>query len=232
MPSEKDKTPSDLPPGDLRDAAERGDTVYLMEALSAPDYRVREAAALGLGEVGGDRAELALLALARDRWNERPEVRIAALRALVRAQAPSVHARTLAEFITGDNRKVTAAARRMLSAVDPEGFPAILVSRQAVDYGAIRVYGSAAERSAVPLLGRVLLDRDSPGSPASPARWGKLHAAINALGNIGGDESVGILEAAVTYLRELEAGVSGLAAERVKKLLAAADHSLGRMRKG
>lgn len=232
MAARNDSSTPEFTPGDLRDAAERGDTRYLLEALSAPDYRVREAAALGLGEAGGQKAELALLTLARDRWNERPEVRIAALRGLGRTQDAGTYLRTLSEFITGDNRKVTHAARRMLQAEDPRGFPATLASRGAVDYDAIRVYGSAAEPTAVPLLKHLLLDEECHRPRTSPVRWGKLHAAIRALGNIGGAESVQTLEALVSCLKEAESAAVGLARERIKKLLAAVDASLERSGKG
>ncbi len=231
MPSEEDKRTSGPLPGDLREAAERGDAAYLLEALSAPDFKVREAAALGLGEIGGDKAELALVRLARDRWNERPEVRIAALRALGRVQKPSRYLATLTQFIAGDNRKVLGAARKMLKAADPEGFPGRLASSGAVDYGAIRVYGAAAEKSAVPLLSRFLLDRADPASLASTVQWGKVHAAVKALGNIGGDDSVKTLGSLAPLLAEAERQAGGLARERIKKLLAAVESSLVRLKK-
>lgn len=218
--------------GDLSDAVSRGDTGYLIEALKSPDYAVRAAAANGLGEVGGAKAALVLLSLARDRWGERPDVRIAALRSLGSVHEAPRYASILQEFITGDNRKVMAAARKMLQALDPDGFARRLVESGAVDHAAIRAYGAGAEPSAAPLLRRYLAEREAAGDAARSTSWGKVYAAVNALGSIGGQDAVQALEALLSHLEEAERSETGaLAGNRVTKMLAATRASLERLGK-
>lgn len=180
--------------GDLEDAVRRGDIQYLVDALGDASFETRIAAADRLGEVGGDKANLALLTVARDRWGERPEVRIAALRSLGGIHGAGRYSDILQQFIAGDNRKVMAAARKMLQAVDPDGYPRRLAASGAVDHGAMRVYGISRERSALPLLREYVDARASARDIASSGNWGKVYAAARALGKIGGAESVEILE--------------------------------------
>lgn len=230
-------TTDDIPPGrlpaDLEDAARRGDIDYLIEALRAPAFEVRVAAARGLGEAGGERANLALLSVARDRRGERPEVRIAALRSLGRIHGEGRYASILEEFIARENRKVTAAARKMLQAVDPEGFPRRLAAGGSVDHGAIRVYGNSGEESAIGLLRGFLTEREEAGDITSATVWGKVYAAARALGNIGGDDAVEILEALVSYMESEDARQTGLLARgRTEKIIGAARASLDRLGKG
>lgn len=127
-----------------RSAAE-GDVGYLIEALKSQTREVRIAAAEALGRVGGDKAALALLSLAREHPGERPDVRIAALKALGSIHGRDRYASILQEFLTGDNSKVVAAARLMLSEVDPEGYPRRLAERGCLDHAAIKVYGTAVK---------------------------------------------------------------------------------------
>ena len=214
-------------PGDLEAAAAGGDVQYLLEALREPDFEVRKAAAQGLGEVGGEKANLALLAVARDRWGERPDVRIAALRSLGRIHERDRYMSILQRFITGDNKKVMAAARGMLREVDPAGFPRLLAASGALDHAAIRVYGVGREPSAVPLLGRFLDDSRQAGDIATSGNWGKVYAAARALGNIGGPEAVKTLRRLVAALERHKAGSrDALTRGRIEKMMGAARSSL------
>jgi HEAT repeat protein len=219
--------------GDLEAAAARGDIGYLLEALKDASLEVRVAAVERLGELGGERTNLALLRVARDRWGERPEVRIAALRSLGRIHEPERYASILDEFITEENRKVIAAARKNLQAVDPQGFAKRLVARGAVDHGAIRIYGTSGESSAVPLIRGFLLARERAGDITSASNWGKAYAAVRALGNIGGREAVEILGSLLLSLETEKTRETGsLVRGRVEKIRNATRESLVRAEKG
>jgi HEAT repeat protein len=198
-------------PGDLEAAAASRDVGYLLEALRDPAFEVRKAAARGLGEAGGEKANLALLSVARDRWGERPEVRITALRSLGRIHERDRYMSILQKFIAGDNKKVMAAAREMLREVDPAGFPRLLAASGALDHAAIRVYGTTGEPSAVALLGRFLDDARQAGHMA----------------NIGGPDAVKALRRLVTELEryEVECGDT-LKRGRIDKIMGAARDSL------
>jgi len=220
-------------PGDLEAAAARGDVQYLLEALKDPEFEVREAAARSLGEIGGEKANLALLSVARDRWGERPEVRIAALRSLGRIHERDRYLSILQGFLSGDNKKVIAAARGMLREVYPEGFPRRLVASGAVDHGAIRVYGASHEVSAVPLLRSFLDDAREAGDIATSLNWGKVYAAVRALGNIGGTDAAKALQLLLTTLERQDAeGVDSLTRGRLEKIMGAARNSLEVAEKG
>lgn len=225
-----DERQSEKTSADLKAAAAVGDIQYLLDALQDPSFEVRVAAATGLGELGGEKANLVLLSVARDRWGERPEVRIAALRSLGRIQGTERYASILQEFISGENRKVMAAARRMLQATDHEGFPRSLVAGGALDPGAIRVYGDSREASALPLLHRFLRAREEAGELASSQNWGKVFAAVRALGNIGGEEAVEALRELLASLESLQVFREGpLTRGRVEKITAAAHDSLAKL---
>jgi HEAT repeat protein len=222
--------PADRLSPDLQAAADAGDIQYLLEALQDPSFEVRVAAARGLGALGGEKANLVLLSVARDRWGERPEVRTAALRSLGRIHGPERYASILQEFISGDNRKVVAAARRMLQAADPQGFPRRLVEVGALDPGSIRVYGDSREASALPLLSGFLREREEAGEISSSRNWGKVFAAAKALGNIGGREAVEALRELLSCLESFEEeGAGPLARGRVEKISAATRDSLTRL---
>jgi HEAT repeat protein len=225
--------PADRLSPDLQAAADAGDIQYLLEALQDPSFEVRIAAARGLGALGGEKANLVLLSVARDRWGERPEVRTAALRSLGRIHGPERYASILQEFISGDNRKVVAAARRMLQAADPQGFPRRLVDVGALDPGSIRVYGDSREEAALPLLSGFLREREEAGEISSSRNWGKVFAAAKALGNIGGREAVEALRELLSYLESFEVeGAGPLARGRVEKIAGATRDSLGRLEGG
>jgi HEAT repeat protein len=218
---------------DLQAAAAAGDIQYLLDALRDPSFEVRVAAATGLGELGGEKANLVLLSMARDRWGERPEVRTAALRSLGRIHGTERYASILQQFISGDNRKVMAAARRMLQAADPQGFPRRLAAGGALDPGAIRVYGDSREISALPLLRQFLREREEAGELTSSQNWGKVFAAVRALGNIGGEEAVEALRELLAGLESVQAeGAGPLTRGRVEKITAAARDSIARLQNG
>lgn len=217
--------------GDIKDAVARGDTAYLLEALEGASLEVKVAAVAGLGELGSESARLALTRIARDRWGERPEVRLAALRALGRVLEPSRFATLLDEFITEDNRKVVAGARAMLRDTDPAGFPLALVRHGCVDHNAIRVYGDAAEPSAAPLLERFLSERMAAGDLASGRQWGKAYAAVRALGNIDARGAVDTLESLLAWVDEREGQAGGLSQQRLAKVRQEAARVLERARK-
>lgn len=220
---EKEKPEGAALSADLEDAARRGDLSYLLEALASPEAQVRILAAERLGEVGGDRAGLVLFQLARDRWGERPEVRIAALRALRGVQSPDRYARTLEDFICAENRKMVSAARKILESVDRQGYPARLVSRGCLDHNAIRTYGDRREPTAVALLAGFIRERASAGDATGSGTWGKVYAGIRALGNIGGREAAGALEELDASLREEIGALTGLKRERARKILGATE---------
>jgi HEAT repeat protein len=226
------ETPAGELPGDLEAAVSRRDIQYLLEAMEAPVFETRVAAAYGLGELGDEKANLALLSIARDRWGQRPDVRAAALRSLGRIHDAGRYSDILSEFINGDNRKVMAAARKLLQSVDPGDYTRRLAESGAVDTGAIRAYGAGAEPHAVPVLMEFLAAREDARDAASSTYWGKVYAAVRALGNIGGGEAVEILEGFLSSLEDQEEGVSGtLARGRMDKMIAATRDSLQRLEK-
>ncbi len=205
--------------GDLKSAVKRGDKAYLLEALEDASFNVRLAAVEGLGDLGGLQVRMALESIARDRWGQRPEVRVAALRTLGRVAEPDRYLRLLEEFIARDNRKVVASARAILRELDPEGFGARLVAGGCVDHAAIRVYGASREPSAVPLLDEYLRERMEEGDLASARKWGKVYAAVRALGNTGGTASVQTLESLQAWLIDApRAGTGGIRGQRLAKI--------------
>jgi len=119
---------------------------------------------------------MALMSIARDRWGQNPNLRVAALRSLGRLTETPRYISLLEEFIAGDNRKVVAAARSILRDLRPEGFPRRLVARGCLDHAAIRTYGDSREASSVPLLAGFLesawrpVTWPAPGSGARSSR--------------------------------------------------------------
>lgn len=209
------------------------DMPALLNALQDADFEVRIIAAEAVGEVGGERANITLLHLARDRRGERPEVRVAALRGLGRMHGGDRYAAILEEFITGDNRRMVEAARRMLLAVDPAGYPARLVSRGCLDHSAIGIYGRSREPTAVGLIARFISGLVEAGDAGSSRYWGKVYAAVRALGNIGGGESVRILDELLTWLSRREEQAEGsLKGERFEKIGTAAGAAIEKIKKG
>ena len=136
-------------------------------------------------------------------------------------------------FVSGDNKKVTEAARGMLREVDPVGFPRRLAASGALDHGAIRVYGAGHEVSAVPLLRRFIDDARDAGDIATSRNWGKIYAAARALGSIGGAGAVKALQLLLAALERQEAeGVDSLTRGRIEKIMGAARNSLELAEKG
>jgi HEAT repeat protein len=218
---------------EIERAASEGDTAVLLKTLGDASFEVRTAAVEALGRVGGERAKVALMSVARDRRGERPEVRISALGALEGLHGMERYASILQEFVMGDNRKVVAAARRMLEAVDPDGYPRRLVERRCLDHSAISVYGKAGDQVAVPLLIGFVNDRIEAGDLTDTGKWGKVYAATRALGRIGGDEAGRALQALLDWLSG--AGGQGgrwLEEERISKIRDAALVSIEKAGKG
>ena len=214
-------------------AARERDITFLLQALEDASFEVRNAAVEALGRVGGEGAKVALLSLARDRKGERPEVRIMALGALEGLYDGERFASILQEFVTGDNRKVVAAARRMLESVDPDGYPLRLVERGCLDHAAISVYGRAGEHAAVPLLTGFVIGGMEAGDLTNTGNWGKVYAATRALGRIGGAEAGRTLQALLHWLSSADGrGRRWLEEERISKIIDAAGESLEQVGKG
>lgn len=212
-------------------AARERNVLALVNALEHPSSHVRIAASRALGEVGGDKARFALLSLARDRYGERPDVRIAALGALGDIFDEEGYAYLLEGFTAVENKKVMAAAREMLEAVDPDGFPRRLARNGCLDPAAMNVYGRTGEETAVPLLASFLEERVDRGDLAGTGFWGKVYAAVRALGRIGGP---GATEALEHLLGRLPGGgevpEGFLRKERLEKIESAARDALARSR--
>jgi len=205
--------------GDIERAIARGDMQYLLDALDDGSLEARIMAVEGLGELGGESSRMALLRLARDRWGYRPEIRIAALRSLGKVTETARYADLLEGFIARENRKVIAAARDMLRQVDPEGFAGRLLAQGCLDHAAIRVYGSSREEAAVGLLASFLDERMAAADLSSPSQWGKVFAAVRALGNIKGPDAVQALRSLLAWLDDPERPrVAGLAGQRLDKI--------------
>ena len=203
----------------------------MLDALEDASLETRIMAIEGLGELGSESARLALLGIARDRWGYRPEIRIAALRSLGKSTGSARYADLLEDFIAGENRKVMSAARDMLRQVDPDGFPGRLLAKGCVDHAAIRVYGDTREKSAVPLLASFLEERMEAADLGSPRQWGKVFAAVRALGNIGGEDAAGALEGLLAWLDdEARPEATGLPGQRLDKVRQAAAESVSRAR--
>jgi HEAT repeat protein len=215
--------------GDIDKAAEQANVLALLTALESESPQVRLAAIQALGDVGGDKASLALSRLAKDRYGEKPELRIAALEALGKTYEPGRYADYLEGFVSDENRKVIAGARRLLEKADPEGFPGRLVRLGCLDHAAIRVYGRARIVEAVPLLAGFLEERVADGSVSHGSYWGKVYAATKSLGSIGGAEARQALEDLVESARAHEKG-GFLEVERMEKVERGALEALERTR--
>lgn len=211
---------NDDPVIDELEIAVRGrDVTALINALENPSLDVRIAAIEALGRLGGEKSSLTLVTLARDRHGERPEIRIAALEALGGFLDDTDYADLLDEFIASDNRKVVSASRRMLRKADQSGYPRRLVARGCLDHNAIKVYGTASETGAIPLIKGFLVERMDRGDLVTSGYWGKVYAAARALGNIGGEESQRILRSLLEWLGENEHQMKGfLREERAQKI--------------
>ncbi len=217
----------------IEEAKRRGDARYLLEVLAGPSRGLRVMAVRALGEVGGERVRMTLASVARDRRGEGPDVRIAAIESLGGLYGEEAYASFLEEFITGDNRRVVTAARRVLSGADPDGYQLRLLSHGCLDHQAIRVYGRSRLTESVPLLGRFLEERAAAGDLLSTNCWGKVYVSVKALGNIGGEDAVITLNMLLGAL--YDTGISGdrvLMQERADKISGAARAAIDAAGKG
>ena len=217
----------------IEEAKRRGDAGYLLEVLAGPPSGLRVMAVRALGEVGGERARIALASVARDRRGEGPDVRLAAIESLGGLYGDKAYASFLEEFIADDNRRVVTGARRVLSGADPDGYPLRLLSRGCLDHQAIGVYGRSRLAESVPLLGRFLEERAAAGDLLSTNYWGKVYVSVRALGNIGGEEAVNNIRVFLGAIHG--AGSSGdrvLVQERADKIRGAARAAIEAAGKG
>lgn len=212
-------------------AAGEADVPALLSALESESPRVKIAAIEALGRTGGDKASLALSRIARERYGQRPEVRIVALAALGWIYEPERYPDFLESYISEENRKVVAGARKLLERADPRGFPGRLARRGCLDQPAIRVYGKARLSEAVPLLAAFVKDRVADGSFASGAYWGKVCSAARALGAIGGDDARMALEGLIEAAESSGAG-GFLEKERLEKIRQGAASALASAKEG
>ena len=218
---------------EIERATREGDISVLLKALDDASFEVRTAAVAALGGVGGERAKITLMSVARDRTGERPEVRIAALAALGRLHHAGRYASILQEYVTGDNRKVVAASRRMLEAADPDGYPLRLVERGCLDHAAISLYGRAGLEEAVPLLTGFVTGRMKEGDLTDTGNWGKVYSATRALGRIGGADAGRTLRELLDWLSSSEGQAERwLDKERLSKIVDAARASIEQAGKG
>jgi hypothetical protein len=209
----------------IESAVSRGDIDYLVKALDDPSTRVRLDSVREIGEIGSSRAKETLLTLLRDRWGRRPDVRLEAIRALEDFYSPRDYSRLLGQYICEDNRKLVSGARKILSELDPDGYPSTLLESGCLDRGAISTYGRAGLEPAAGLLGEFLQSLLDTGEVLSTGQWGKAYSAVRALGNIAGGESVNILE---DFERRLQSfGAEGpLREARRNKIMEAARASI------
>jgi len=217
----------------IEEAKRRGDTGYLLEVLAGPSRGLRVMAVRALGEVGGEKARMAMTSVARDRRGEGPDVRLAAIESLGGLYGEEAYASFLEEFIAGDNRRVVTGARRVLSGADPDGYPLRLLSRGCLDHQAIGVYGRSRLAESVPLLGSFLEERAAAGDLLSTNCWGKVYVSVKALGNIGGEDAVRTLSMLTGAI--CDAGSSGnrvLMRERAEKIRGAARTAIDAAGKG
>jgi len=215
--------------GEIEKAAGHADVLALLNALESESPQVRLAAIHALGDVGGDKASLALSRLAKDRYGEKPELRIAALESLGKIYEPGRYADYLEGFISDESRKVVIGARKLLEKADPEGFPGRLARLGCLDHASIRVYGRARLAEAVPLLSDFLEERVADGSISQGKYWGKVYAATKSLGSIGGPQAERALEDLIESARAHEKG-GFLEVERMEKVERGAREALERTR--
>lgn len=210
----------------LRSAAERGDVRMLENVLQGESRDERVLAARLLAGVGGRKADVLLLSVARDRRGQHPEVRITALESLGSRLGVERYSDVLEEFICGENRRVMSASRHMLQAADPEGYPRRLLSKGCLDHSAIKVYGKSGYGDAVPLLSDYIRARIEADDVTKTGNWGKVYAAVRALGNIGGSRAKETLEGLSRWLEQGGPHEGTLKDMRSGKLRGALDDAL------
>lgn len=218
---------------EIKIAISNGDIEYLIEVVYGDTLESRISAVEGIAAIGGRKAVRTLIGVAGNRQKLRPEVRSVALEALGGICAQEEYASILCRFINGENPKLTTTARRILKSVDPDGFAGHLVEKRCLDYRAISAYGRHLETGAVSLLGGFIDERICNNDVTSIKYWGRVYIATGALGRIGGEEAVRILDKLGHWcgVREQEAaGV--LHGERLRKIREALETALGCSEKG
>lgn len=212
---------------EISNAVSRGDIKYLLEVVYGGCAESRISAVDGIAAVGGRKAVRALVGVAGDRERLRPDIRSRALESLGGLCGPGEYVVILDRFIAGENPKITTAARRMLKRVDPDGFAGHLVEKGCLDYRAISAYGRYVEAGAVPLLGVFIDERIRNNDVTSATYWGRVYIAAGALGKIGGEDAVRILEKLDHWCGRWEAEVDGvLHGERLQKIQSALEAAM------
>lgn len=217
---------------DIDAALSSGDINFLMDVVYGDSLESRISAVEAIAVIGGKNAARALLSIAGDRDKLRPDIRLSALESLGGLYSPDDYVAVLDRFISGENPKVVAVARRILRSVDPEGFARHLLGKECLDYRAISAYGRYHEDGAVPLLDRFIDERIHNNDAVSTAYWGRVYIAAGALGRIGGEEAARTLRKLDRWCREREVADNGLLQkERLRKISRAIESSIKRNRK-
>ncbi|GEM_PF-858352 len=173
----------------VRIAYARGDIETLLELIRKGTPEVRREALYALAQSGFSDAGMVLKEIAKNRWNEHPETRIVALQSLESLSEKDAYADFVEDFITGESRIVEKAARKILSRIDPAGFPNRLARRGCTDHGAMNVYGRSRSTTAIPLIRDFLMDCASRGEFTAGGIWGRVYAGLRALEKIGTTEA-------------------------------------------
>lgn len=201
----------------------------LLSDLDESDAKVKIDSIRKLAFFRGDRVLHALSHIAKARYEERPEVRIAALEALSSIQPVEEFVTALEDFVAGENRKVMSAARSMMKELDPEGWTARLVKLGALDHQAICAYGIAREVTAIPLLTDFLEEKRLSGEFIETGWWGKVYAAVCALEKIGGDDARRTLLSLLENIDKLNLPSKSIFKEkRIEKIRVALKRALGK----
>ncbi|MDD5748254.1 MAG: hypothetical protein PHP64_04265 [Actinomycetota bacterium] len=207
----------------LTRALENRDMNFLREAFSSAQAGKKIEIIHAMAESGGRDSVGLLIQIASARYEEKPEVRIAALKALSKVQPKDEYSNTLGKFILNENRRVMFAARRILRDVESEGWARRLADLGALDYSAISVYGREKEKSAVPLLIDFIAGRLESKEIYNSQWWGKVYAALLALGRIGGDDAKNALFSVIDFLEKLDrTSCESLERMRIEKIEEAA----------
>lgn len=214
---------------ELEIACAKGDAEALLEIIKYGQFNVRTEALFALANSGYPQAGMILKEIAKDRLNEHPEMRIAALECLECIFDREAYADFLEDFITGESRIVERAARRILLRIDPQGYPVRLAKRGCTDHGAMNVYGRTRSTYAIPLIREFLIDCASSGDFKSGGFWGRAYAGIRALEKIGTPEAYDVI---LRFCQEANRHASpdkrSIAFQRYSKVLNAARAAIKR----
>ncbi len=218
---------------ELKIAGAKGDPEAFLELIKNGPVHVRAEALFALANSGYPQACEILKKIAKDRWNEHPKARIAALESLEYVFDPASYADFVENFITDESRIVERAARKILSRIDPLGYPRRLARRGCTDHGAMNAYGRARLTDAVALISDFLIKCASSGSFMTGGFWGRAYAGIRALERIGTPEAY---EAIWRFCREANRGATPdkntIAFHRYSKVLNAARSATNRNKPG